>query len=642
MFSMTTREKAAENRVRVMVVIAGLALMGGCDQRTVTQQNVEEGTRELVAMTGGRSNPAPEATRDKTYKAVLGKSQPASGASDGEKSAASLLASISHDGMGDSAAGAVASLEGKVRYEIVVIQSELGRWASASATAQAAEALDVSRELADIAASKADKDTQMQAESARRTAIEQELRGLREQSAAKLAAAEAKLAEYRALSEQAMRMSPGEGTPVVERAAEIRHAGEALRLEGLKLAARADSVEPRLTEVTAIISKLSKQKEDLARIEASVQARAAAAREEAAAARRAASEAAGTLAFRLTALENMRKGELSKAYDAAFSAYAAATSAAKAAAAGAKSPGSTRLALGSAHLSTAEMHWSRARGEQAYGALLATLVGSRPALPNQSELQGRLTTAQSEHKSAIAAAQKSLEDAKAAFDGANVGGGAKERLESLGALLEKAIETVKDERLDAAGKFGFRTRMPESLPAGMGASPGASASPPAAGSGDEVAQVRAELEKLFAGQIENQKKLVKLNEICKAKYGKSFAQVLASNPMLGGNAEMIERSLAMTPADFQITIVDDETATATAPGMPMPVTFRKVDGAWQVPGGGTSAAPMQRAAAAMMASFEAWGGDIEAGKFADEAAASDNLMVRLQAVMMQMMGGDGK
>jgi hypothetical protein len=614
MFSMTTREKAAENRVRVMVVIAGLALMGGCDQRTVTQQNVEEGTRELVAMTGGRSNPAPEATRDKTYKAVLGKSQPASGASDGEKSAASLLASISHDGMGDSAAGAVASLEGKVRYEIVVIQSELGRWASASATAQAAEALDVSRELADIAASKADKDTQMQAESARRTAIEQELRGLREQSAAKLAAAEAKLAEYRALSEQAMRMSPGEGTPVVERAAEIRHAGEALRLEGLKLAARADSVEPRLTEVTAIISKLSKQKEDLARIEASVQARAAAAREEAAAARRAASEAAGTLAFRLTALENMRKGELSKAYDAAFSAYAAATSAAKAAAAGAKSPGSTRLALGSAHLSTAEMHWSRARGEQAYGALLATLVGSRPALPNQSELQGRLTTAQSEHKSAIAAAQKSLEDAKAAFDGANVGGGAKERLESLGALLEKAIETVKDERLDA----------------------------PAAGSGDEVAQVRAELEKLFAGQIENQKKLVKLNEICKAKYGKSFAQVLASNPMLGGNAEMIERSLAMTPADFQITIVDDEPATATAPGMPMPVTFRKVDGAWQVPGGGTSAAPMQRAAAAMMASFEAWGGDIEAGKFADEAAASDNLMVRLQAVMMQMMGGDGK
>jgi hypothetical protein len=631
---MNTRAAGRVLGPSMLVVLAGCAALAGCDRRTQTQIDVEKAAQELTAVTGGRSSAAPTPLREKTYGKVVSDAAPAQGASDADKSAANMLISTALDGQGDLIAARIAPLEGKVRYEIVVVQALLGQWSAASATAAAADALDVSRELADISASGADKDKGIEAESRHRTQIEQQLTDLRARAKTKLDAAEVKLAEYRALTDQALKVTAAEGTPLVERAARVRMEGETLRLEGSRLEAEADSIQPRLAEVTAIIAKLTRQKEDMGRIAESVRARAAAAREESAAARSAAAEAAGRLTQKLTEIETLRTGELAREYDTAVGAYQKAANTARAAATGAKHAGSARLSEGVSLLGVAETQWSRAQGAQTYGALLRTLAGTRPSLPNQSEIAARLTAAADEHKNAIAAAQTALTAAKTAFSGAGVGGTAKERLDALGVILDKALETIQDEKLDAAGKFGFKTRVAAPAP---GSTPDAAPAP-----GNDESLVRAEIEKLFAAQIESRRKIEAIDAACREKFGKSFAEVLASNPAMGMMASTIQQGLSITPSDFKIEMVDDETATATAEGLPVPVTFRKAGGKWE-PAMPAGAQGMQdRMMATAMAVFESWGNDVKAGKFADPAAASADLMAKVQAVMMQMMGGDGK
>jgi hypothetical protein len=429
----------------------------------------------------------------------------------------------------------------------------------------------------------------------------------------------------------ASRLSATQATPAVEQAVLIKNEGDALRLEGSKLQAQADAIAPRLSEVNAIIAKLTKQKADLDAIAGSLQERTAAARKEASDARAAAAAAAGDLKKRLDDLDALRKGGLATAYDQALSGYRKAGSLAKSAQGGGK-PAAAKIAAGMAALSQAETYWARAQGSQAFAALLKTLATAQPSLPYASEMQARCTDALKSQKDDLASAQTALEEAKAAFTTSGVGGAVKERLDALGELLDKAINVTKDENLDAAGAFGFRTR----VPAEVAYAPAAPAPKAAAPAGDDEAQVRAELDKMFAAAAEGQKHIARAEAACKAKFNKSFAEVLASNPMLGASAGMIQKAMSLKPSDFRITFTDD-TATASAPGLPGGVQFTKVGGKWTAPMAGAAAQSQELTKAAGQA-FDEWAADIEAGKFADETAASTGLMTKMQAVMMKMMG----
>jgi hypothetical protein len=516
----------------------------------------------------------------------------------------------------------------------VAIQSLLTQWTSFGAIATAADAVDVSGELSGIAASRAERDRELSTLTRKRGEIEAKLNDLKTKAQAKAVQADAKIAEAATIRERAANLSATEATPLVEQASAIRRKGEGLRVEGMRFKAEADTIEPTLRETLALIEKGNKQKEDLVTIEASVQARAAAAKQEATGARTAAAEAAASLQRQLTELEALRSGELTKAYESAQGAFGKAVSSARAAQ-GAGKVSASKLAAGTASMSLAQSHWSRAQGAQAYAALLATLAGAKPSLPNHSEIQARLSATLQEQKAALGEAEKALDDAKSAFSSAGVQGAPRERLEALTGLLDKAIQTAKDEKLDAAGAFGFRSRVPVPLPESAvtpDAAPGAV--PPA---GDDAAQIRALLKPMIDSQTKLRVSVAKADEACNTKFGKSFKDVLATNPMMasaGGQFDAPEMKLE----DIQVQVTGD-TAEVTLPGAPMDVQFTKVNGAW------TSQLPlgegMGRIMAMVTVALDRWTGDVAGDKFVDEAAAAQGLMTRFVAMQMQMQG-DGK
>ncbi|MCE7973928.1 MAG: hypothetical protein DYG92_06305 [Leptolyngbya sp. PLA1] len=618
----------------VLCLVAGsAATLTACDRESDAQRKVSENSRALVALTGGGSAPAHPDDQRKAFT-TISTAATVDGATEGEKAAAALLASVSHDGLGGLTTAEVGTLEGKVRSSIVSIQSLLTQWTSFGAIASAADAVDVSGEIAGIAASRAERDRELATLTRKRGEIEARLNDLKAKSQAKLTQADAKFTEAATIRERTANMSATDATPLVEQAAAVRREGEGLRNDGMRFKAEADSIEPTLRETIALIDKSNKQKADLVVIEASVQARSAAAKQEATAARTAASEAAAALQRQLTELEALRSGDLTKAYDSAQSAFGKAVSSARAAQ-GAGKASAGKLAAGTASVSLAHSHWSRAQGAQAYAALLAALAGAKPSLPNHSEIQTRLAATIQEQKTALGEAEKALDDAKSAFSSSGVQGAARERLEALTGLLDKAIQTAKDEKLDAAGAFGFRSRVPAPLPASGAASDAAPGA--AAPAGDDVAQIRALLKPMVDAQTTMRVSLAKADEACNAKFGKSFKDVLATNPMMaaaGGQFDAPQMKLE----DIKVSVTGD-TAMVTFPGAPMDVPFTKVNGAWtsQIPLG----AGMNRMLAMVTKALDGWTNDVSGDKFEDEKAAAQGLMTRFMAMQMQMQG-DGK
>lgn len=620
----------------LLCLVAGsAATLTACDRESDAQRQVSESSRTLVALTGGGSAPAHPDDQRKAFTAVSAGAS-VGGATDGEKAAAALLAAVSHDGLGGLTTAEIGTLEGKVRTSIISIQSLLTQWTSFGAIATAADAVDVSGELAGIAASRAERDRELATLTRRRAELEGRLNDLKGKAQAKQAQADAKFAEAATIRERAANLSATDATPLVEQAVAIRREGEGLRIEGMRFKAEADTIEPSLGETLTLIDKGNKQKEDLVAIEASVQARSAAAKQEATLARSAAAEAAAALQRRLTDLEALRSGDLARAYESAQGAFGKAVSNARSSQ-GAGKVSAGKLAAGTSSMSLAHSHWSRAQGAQAYAALLATLAGAKPSLPNHAEVQTRLAATVQEQKTALGEAEKALEDAKSAFSSAGVQGAPRERLEALTALLDKAIQTAKDEKLDAAGAFGFRTRVPAPLPESAvtpDAAPGA-----AAPASDDAAQIRALLKPMVDAQTTMRVSVAKADEACNNKFGKSFKDVLATNPMLaaaGGQFDAPEMKLE----DIRVNVTGD-TATVTFPGAPMDVPFTKVNGAWtsQMPLG----AGMNRLLSMVTKALDGWTSDVAGDKFADEAAASQGLMTRFVAMQMQMqMQGDGK
>lgn len=625
---MTTR---GTPRVALTILAAGAALLpAACDQRSDDQKKVQAASERLMVMTGGSSSAAPDAVRKGVYSKNV--SELSSALSGADRSAAGLLVAASHDGLGDLAFESVVAIEGRVRRDVVAASHTLGQWSAASAMATASAAFDPAPELAQLAQSKAEKDQAVVRETARKASIEAELANLRAQAKAKSDASEAKRREYAQRIEPVARLSATEALPLVEAAAEIKRAADVLALEAASFEAKADAVAPRITEIDATIGKLRKQSVDLTAIAAGVRARADAARAQADEARARANAAAAELGAQLASLATLRGGSLASAYQDAEKVFSDAVRSAGLAASTPRGASAGRVAQGSTSLSLAEVYWTKAQGAQVYASLLRAALATSPALPNADSLKSSHAAAVEEQKAALAQAADALQQAKDAFE--SVPGGASDessRLAKLGELLGKAVEVVKDENLDAAGKFGIPTRVPKPLPASGG--PAGAASP----AGDDVAQVRAALEGLFAGQAKMRETIARVDAACQAKFGKSFADVLAGNPMLGASAGMIKDSLAITPADFAIEIVDDETATATAKGMPMPLTFKKSARGWEVPGAG-SAQMMARSNEVLGDVFEKWGKDVEGGKYDDDQAASGDLMMKLQGAFMQMMG----
>ena len=634
-------------------LLAGVAAgLGACDRRSDAGRGVEESGKDLVAMTGGAPVAPTEEHAAATYNRVLATASAAANATglQGEQAAASLLAAQSQLGLAEGPAGLAQAGERRARNMMREIDAALSVWSLKQATAEAADAFDASAQIAEIAKSRAAKESEANTQRQRRGVLAKQLDEHRAEIKTKTQAADALSAEYTKLMEGTSTISAREAAPIVAAANVKRRAGDAVRLEGLRIQALADQLEPQVAEIDAIVSQLENQRKDLDEIEARLAQRAADSKKEAAESRAAAAVAGTDLNRLVSELAQFRETEVAPQYQKAIDLFS------KGAAGAGKSasalPASGKLSQGAGQLSVAEMQWSRSQGLRSFAELLTTLAQIEPALPGRADFATKATAAKEEEKQALEAATAALESAQTAFSGVRVQGPAKERLDQVAALIGQSVEVTKGASLDLSSTFGFQR---QTLVGGTAA---------AAPAATTEAQVRAALAKLIeaskAGDTAatealmhipdtNLRKLTTaqaaLDKAFRDKFQTPLADALKSNPMgamLAGGMGGGLGGLGDVSADsFPITVVDENNATIAIPGSPMPMPMKKMDGNWKLVMDMGGMVPPQ-----MLEVFGKLGGVMEAqaakvtnGDYADADAAASALVAELMPLLQGMMGG---
>ncbi|MBI1190502.1 MAG: hypothetical protein GC200_07480 [Tepidisphaera sp.] len=653
----------------LLPVAALLMLAGGCDQRTPAAKAVEKGTIQLEALNASGSTPAPEATRQKTYTDVVSIANGATSGSPGELAAAKLLIASAQRGLSEAPALAAVQAEGKQRALINLTEVSLGNWNSSNASADAAAAFDVSKQLGEIASSKLDREKEISQATTRKNNLQKKIADLRSLAKAKLEQADAKQAEYVKQMASTQQMDAVAATPVVEAANKVRREGDQLRLEGSTISAQADLVEPELADATAQLEKATKQRADLDDIEKSLNARLAAAQKEAADMRSLAQNAAGEIDKGVSDIEAIRAGDLATNYSKTLDALKKALSAAKEA----QQEGgpSAKMSMGLAQIDMAETLWARAQGTQAFATLLDELAHAPHALPNASTYATKLEAVQKEYADLMTQTSDAFQAAQTAVQGVRVQDkSVTERLDKLKELLEGATKYLKGEEKDLSAAFKIQAQSATMAATGADA-------PSAAPAGDETAAVRAavanyinvaksgnasalaaisNLSSAPAGNVllDVSKATAKADAACRAKFQKSYTDVISTIPGIGSMAAQMAAAQfaaisAIDASKLDIQIAGDK-ARVTGAGMPQPISLVKVGQSWvidvlafansvQLP------APQAKVIGIFGTALNGWADDINSGKFADATAASQGFVSRIQPMMAEMQkmtpGGGG-
>lgn len=651
--------------LRLALPLAGtMLLVGGCDQRTPAAKAVEQGSRQLEALNAGGSTAAPESTRQKTYNEVVALAGGTKSGTPGEQAASKLLVASAQRGLSQIPADAAVAADGKVRAMITLTQVSLSNWSSTNASADAAAAFDVSKQLAEIAASKVEREKEIAASTQRQGELQKQIADLRSLAKAKLEQADAKQADYVKQMGTTQQLTAVQATPIVEAANVSKREGDQFRLAGLKIAAEADQIEPLLAEAKAQVEKGTKQRQDLGEIEKSLNERQASAQQEVAARRADAQKAAGEIDKGVADIDALFAGEIASEYGKALDALRKGLAASK----DAKADGGTSasMSIGVAQLDLAETTWARAQATLSYASLLESLVQATHPLPNASAFTTKLEAVTKEYADLMTQTSDSFEAAKAAIQGVRVQDkGVTERLEKLKGLLESASKFLKGEEKDLAAAFQIQTRSA----APIAANPAGEIAP--AAPGDETGAIRAALGRFIAASKANDSRAmvgvidlespaaaqdpiaaatrasIKAETACRAKFQKSQEDVIKLIPLFGPlisqqTAQLAAVYNAVDPSKAEIQIAGN-TARITGGGLPFPIPMVQVNGKWLVnPGalaGGASAGPAVQLYTKLAAITDAWADDINAGKFADADAAAADLGPKLQALFTSIGGG---
>jgi len=647
---------------RGMSVVLCLSMLAGvaaglvaCDRRSEAGRGVEESGTDLVAMTGGAPVAPTQEHATATYNRVLAKATAAANASglQGEQAAASLLAAQSQLGLAEGPAAEAQASERRARNMMREIEAALSVWSLKQATAEAADAFDASSQIAEISKSRATKESEANAQRQRRGVLANQLDDNRAQAKLRINSADALGAEYTKLMEGTSTISAREAAPIVAAANVKRRAGDVVRLEGLRIQALADQLEPQVAEIEAIISQLENQRKDLDEIEARLAQRASDSKKEAEDSRASAAVAGSDLSELVAALAQFRQTEIAPQYQKAIDLFTkGAAGAGKSAAA---LPTSGKLSQGAGQLSVAEMQWSRSQGLRSFAEMLTTLAKIEPALPGRADFASKAATAKEEEKNSLEAATAALESAQAAFAGVRAQGPAKERLDQVAALIGQSVEVTKGASMDLASTFGFQR---QTLVGGTAA---------AAPAATTEAQVRATLARLIeasaasdAAAVDsmthipdaNLRKLSTaqnvLDKAFRDKFQTSLADALKSNPMgamlaggMGGGLGGL--GAGVTADSFQITVVDENNATVAIPGSPMPMPMKKMDGQWKVvvDMGGMVPPQMLQVFGKLASVMESQTAKVTNGDYADADAAASAIVAELMPLLQGMMGGGG-
>jgi hypothetical protein len=647
------------NRVHPTLAITAAtlaALVGGCDNRSSDADKAIQGqAREMYAMSADSPAGAMQDVESRVMQKVSTELSPhLTTAGAGEKAAASALLAQSNLNLAEIAMKDVGAAEAAAAAKISEVDSQLGHWRRHQAMKAAAESYDPSAELAEIATAKAEKDKAISAERQRKAGLEAQLNELRAKAKEKMDAVAEREAQYGTMMGQAARVSATEGVPIVEQANGIKREADLLRMAGTKLEAQAGVIEPQVREADAIVNQLSNQKQDMETTEAALAKALSDSRAEAAKAGASANEAASRIATLAGETATAREAVIA-AYDKAEGLYKKAMQNAREAAK--DSPTAGKSLVGDAALASAYMNWQKSQGLRLYAVMLDSLARVEPPLSGRATYVSKAAETREAAKAAVTTAGEEMEAAKAAFTSVKVQGAARERLDALTALIDTAINVSKDESTNTSSELLGLAGM--TAPAAtMSATPSSDSSAPAAASGSTtpratvdamIAAVKADDAmaqlNLFAISDDVRKAMAplavsqaRIDKACRAKLGKSFADLARSMPGMEamGSSGADFDALRTASGDIQIQESGD-TATATIAGMDKPLSLKKMGGRWLVHSPELDQAGQQLQMMGPMIpmitkAMDAVAADIEAGKLTDTASI-------MAAMQQKMMGG---
>lgn len=633
-------DRVMQSKTRTLAACAGgvlsLLALSGCDQRSEAAKSVEQASRNTRVLTGNGGAQADEADRGKTMTAVLGDAQKAAQSIDDmEKAAGNLLAATAQTDLAETTSHKATDLDLQARNKITLMSAMVNEWATTSSTVAAAEGFDPAEQLTELSNLRSGKQKEIAAMRSELQRVESEANSIAAAAKSKLDAAAQKQSTYSNMVDGTVAMSAVEAAKIVTEANVIRREGDALRLEGMRLQADAESRTPTIRDIRLKIEELTNQVRQFESTENTLRETASSFKAQVESATDAATLAANRLDGAVGELEAIFDGELKSAFEDAINSFSKARGSASSAQTVA--PGVGRLSSGEAQLHIADMQWAKS---QAFGNLASTLerlARVKPTLPQAAKYGESAAKYRGIQTEALKEAASAFESAKSAFDGARVSGPSKERLEQLGVLIEKARKVTSDESTDVATEFGLTPRAPKYTAEQEAAADGASdaALTKAIESLIEASKNDGDWTAFIKGPESILNLLKATGRVQRAVKSKLNATMEdAMGPMARGSIDFASfdastATIAMNGAD---------SATVMFEGAPMPMKFVKDSGAWKLDimaTMGPQAQMLGMMAGSMTGAMEAVAADIESGTITDPQEVGR----AIQTKMMEMMGG---
>jgi len=444
-------------RAACALLLAGGALLVGCDQRDDASAAIEEGQRILAATHLAGATPTSEGFRETQYAQAVNAVRPATQqGTEVQRAAAHALLAQAQAGQAEllteralvgerDAMREASRIRAAFEHLVVGMRAQA---AAGSATSTTEDQRESASQIREVEASREEHEQRL-------ADLRSEMDGLRRQIAAAEAAAREAQEREASLRSELLRDTQQARPELVTRAVGAQRDAAGHERERAILQARLDVLRPEAEQVQREIDSFTRRVELLNASRQRMRSLDEAMREQASEDRAAADDAARTLAQELTALDALRQSELADAYDAALDAHRQAVASMRQAD-GMQGDARTAamITLGSLQQSLGDLYAARMRGQQRYAALLDRLLEADPPLPEAQETIARYRQrVRDDIASLLEQARVAYEDARASYQRSGARGPLRDRLDALSERLEQtapADEPATEAQPDAA------------------------------------------------------------------------------------------------------------------------------------------------------------------------------------------------
>ncbi len=631
----------------LLLLCAGSVLaLSACVDESPSSRAIKDAANQVQS--SGISSVTADDLASGSKKGTSGLTQIAQGDS-GKAMSALLLTAQSDLAQAEADAGHISPAEGLIRNNLALLSARSSQWANFNAVGTAAAAFNPAADLASFTAQKRDRQKDLADWTAKRATFTAQITDLERASKTELDASKTFFDQASQLTQRASGMSARDAVSLVEQAADLRKQGDVRRIAGETLGAQIDSLKPQLAEATVMVNQFEAQIAALDRAVAELNARKSESQQTSTQAQADGARIAGEIDTLVNELMKAHDETYLPAFTKAtggFNKVVSSTRKAQTDKASGNAVSAARVTGGSAQISLAGLHYGRAQLLDGMIGTLEVLSNTSPALPSKADFDARINTLSELRKTSVEEASKALQDAQSSMSGVQVQGPTRERMQQLSELIGKLDKVVKGEALDLSGKAPPPKLDADGIPVAA----------------KEMVAKMIELAKakdftgsaaLMHAETDNGKKLIdiqaqvgagmaKLDDALKAKFNEDLATALGKTPQGGMMAQMLKANdlAAIDPASISYAM-RGETVLINLPGSPMPMEAVQVDGQWKMglgaaEGMAAMALPMMEK---MASSADELAAKVEAGEFADSAAAADAFLKSIMSAMPGMGGG---